>query len=71
MATMTLRIDDHDSELIKKFAQIHNLSISDFARQAMLGKIEDEYDLKELREAIATDDGTRFSMDEVHDELGL
>jgi len=68
---MTLRINQEDSELIKKFAATHDLSLSDFARQAMLEKIEDDYDIVELKKAMMADDGTRHTMAEVKKELGL
>jgi uncharacterized protein (DUF1778 family) len=68
---MTLRIDSQDSALIKKFAKFNGLSISEFAREAMLEKIEDAADLAELRKAISEDDGTRYSIDEVAKELGI
>ncbi len=68
---MTLRINQEDSELIKKFAATHDLSLSDFARQAMLEKIEDDYDIVELKKAMMADDGTRYTMAEVKKELGL
>ncbi|CCF25258.1 MULTISPECIES: type II toxin-antitoxin system RelB family antitoxin [Leuconostoc] len=71
MTTMTLRINQEDSELIKKFAATHDLSLSDFARQAMLEKIEDDYDIVELKKAMMADDGTRYTMAEVKKELGL
>jgi uncharacterized protein (DUF1778 family) len=71
MTTMTLRINTEDSNLIKKFAETHDLSLSDFARQAMLEKIEDDYDLQALRKAMLEDDGTRYSLDDVKKELGL
>lgn len=71
MTTMTLRINQEDSELIKKFAATHDLSLSDFARQAMLEKIEDDYDIVELKKAMMADDGTRYTMSEVKKELGL
>lgn len=45
------------------------VTISDFARTAILEKIEDSYDLQELREAIARDSDERFSIDEVLAEL--
>ena len=35
MTTMTLRINDQDSDLIKNYIQMHGLTISEFARQAM------------------------------------
>ena len=71
MATMTLRINDQDSELIKKYIQLHGLTISEFARQSMLEKIEDEYDLQVLRQAMAEDDGVRVSHEELMKEFGL
>ncbi len=71
MATMTLRINDQDGELIKKYIQMHGLTISEFARQAMLEKIEDEYDLQVLRQAMAEDDGVRISHEELMKEFGL
>lgn len=71
MATMTLRINEEDSELIKKYIQLQGLSISEFARQSMIEKIEDEYDLKILRQAMAEDDGMRISHEELMKEFGL
>ena len=71
MATMTLRINDQDTHLIKNYIQVHGLTISEFARQSMLEKIEDEYDLQILRQAIAEDDGVRISHEDVMKEFGL
>lgn len=69
MATMTVRMNDKDAELVRKFAAFEGVTISDFARNAMMEKIEDAYDLQELRSAIAEDNGERFSIDQVLDEL--
>lgn len=71
MATMTLRINDQDADLIKNYIQLHGLTISEFARQAMLEKIEDEYDLQILRQAMAEDDGTRIPMEDLFEEFGI
>lgn len=71
MATMTLRINDQDGELIKKYIQVHGLTISEFARQAMLEKIEDEYDLQVLRQAMAEDDGVRIPVEDLFEEFGI
>ncbi|MGV3000049.1 type II toxin-antitoxin system RelB family antitoxin [Streptococcus suis] len=71
MTTMTLRINDEDSKLIKNYIQLHGLTISEFARQAMLERIEDEYDLDVLRQAMAEDDGVRISHEELMAEFGL
>ncbi|MBM7796848.1 uncharacterized protein (DUF1778 family) [Pseudoglutamicibacter cumminsii] len=69
MSTMTIRMNEDDAELVRKFARFEGVTISDFARVAILEKIEDSYDLAELREAIAQDSGERFSIDEILDEL--
>ena len=69
MSTMTVRMNDQDAELVREFAQFEGVSISDFARTAILEKIEDSYDLQELRAAIAQDTGERFGIDEILTEL--
>ncbi|WP_242258110.1 type II toxin-antitoxin system RelB family antitoxin [Streptococcus thoraltensis] len=71
MTTMTLRINDEDSKLIKNYIKLHGLSISEFARQSMLERIEDEYDLAVLRRAMAEDDGVRISHEDLRAEFGL
>lgn len=70
MTTMTVRMNDEDAELIRKYAAFEGVTISDFARTAILEKIEDTQDLEALRQAIAQDTGERFSIDEILDELG-
>ncbi|MBJ6746444.1 CopG family transcriptional regulator [Streptococcus sp. 121] len=71
MATMTLRINDEDSNLIKNYLKVHGLTISEFARQSMLERIEDEYDLAILRQAMEDDDGFRISHEDLMAEFGL
>ena len=50
--TVTIRLDDDDKELIARSARSKGRSISDIVREAILGQIEDEYDLELYREAI-------------------
>ena len=69
MSTMTVRMNEQDAELVRKFAQFEGVTISDFARTAIQEEIDDSYDLQELRQAIAQDTGERFSIDEVLAEL--
>lgn len=69
MSTMTVRMSEEDAELVRKFAKFEGSTISDFVRAAILEKIEDSYDLQELREAIAQDSGERYSIDEILTEL--
>ncbi|MBQ1524951.1 MAG: ribbon-helix-helix protein, CopG family [Firmicutes bacterium] len=44
--TISLRLSDEDADLIKRYSELHNISVSELVRQAVLEKIEDEYDLK-------------------------
>ena len=69
MATITIRMDDSDAELVRKYARFEGVTLSDFARNAILEKIEDAHDLQELRDAIAHDTGERYSLDEILADL--
>ena len=71
MTTMTLRMDDADAEVVRRYAAFQGISVSDLLRQAVLEKIEDGQDLADLRAAFAADDGGRFSLTDVRSELGL
>lgn len=51
--TMTLRLSDEDSRLIKDFARLHGISASEFMRRAALEKIEDELDIRAAEKACA------------------
>ncbi len=71
--TMTLRISDEDSRLIKDFAKLHGISASEFMRRAALEKIEDELDVRAAEKAYAEylADPVTFSLDEIEKEFGL
>lgn len=71
--TISLRLDDEDSALIRKYAELKKLSVSELVRQTVLERIEDEYDLKAYEKAMASfrADPKTYSLDEVEKELGL
>ncbi|WP_454929712.1 type II toxin-antitoxin system RelB family antitoxin [Actinomyces sp.] len=71
MPTMTMRLDETDAEIVRKYAEFEGKTISDFVRDAVFEKIEDQQDLATLREAIAVDDGVRYTHEQVLAELGL
>ncbi len=71
MATMTMRVDDADALIVRKYAAFEGKTISDFIRDAVFEKIEDQDDLSVLRAAVAEDDGTRYSHEQVLAELGF
>ena len=49
--TISVRLSDEDTELIKAYAEMNNITISDLVRNAIMERIEDEYDLKCYYEA--------------------
>ncbi|MBQ3177949.1 MAG: ribbon-helix-helix protein, CopG family [Clostridia bacterium] len=71
--TISLRLNDEEASLIRKFAELNGLSISELLRQSVLERIEEEYDLKAYEKAIAAfqEDPVTFTLDEVERELGL
>ena len=71
MPAMTMRLDETDAEVVRKYAEFEGKTISDFIRDAVFEKIEDQQDLATLREAIAVDDGVRYTHEQVLAELGL
>ena len=71
MTTLTMRVDDIDASVVRKYAKFEGKTISDFIRDAVFEKIEDQEDLAALRAAVAEDDGERYSQAHVLAELGL
>lgn len=71
--TISLRLPDEDSMLIKKYAELNKISVSELIRQTILERIEDEYDLKAYEKAIKEykENPVTYSLDEVERELGL
>lgn len=49
---ISLRLTDEETTLIKKYADLKKMTVSDLIRQTMLERIEDEYDLTAFRKAI-------------------
>ncbi len=71
--TISVRLSDKDMELIKTYAKLNNISLSDLIRSAVMEKIEDEYDLECYNKAIEEykNNPKTYTLDEVKKELGL
>lgn len=52
-ATMTIRLDQEEKNLISDYAAAFGTSVSEFMRKTALERIEDELDLKAWEEAKA------------------
>lgn len=70
---ISLRLNDEDSMLFKKYAEMHGMTLSELMRQATMERIEDEYDLKAYENAIAEykKDPVTYSHEEVARILDL
>ena len=71
--TVSLRMSDDDTRLIKDYAKLHGVTVSEFMRRAALEKIEDELDLRAAEKAYAEylADPVTYSHDEIMKEFGL
>lgn len=71
--TISLRLSDEDTLLIKKYAEFNRMSVSDLIRQTVMERIETEYDLELFEKAMADykNNPVTYSLDDVEKELGL
>lgn len=71
--TISLRLSEEDTLLIKKYAELNKLSVSDLIRQTVMERIENEYDLELFDKAVKEykNNLVTYSLDEVEKELGL
>ena len=65
MNATAIRFDEDEKEWIQSYAAVLGISFSEFVRNAALEKVEDVVDIKAYNEALADDDGTRYSMGDV------
>jgi len=71
--SISVRLNNDETRIIKTYADIHNISLSDLVRIAVLEKIEDEYDLECYKKAVKEykNNPVTYTLDEVKKELNL
>lgn len=71
--TISVRLNDDDTKLIKTYAEMNNISLSDLIRIAVMEKIENEYDLKCYEKSLEeyNENPKTYTLDEVKKELDL
>ena len=71
--TVSVRLNKEDEKLIKAYADLNNISLSDLIRNAVIEKIEDEYDLECYKKAMEEykKNPKTYTMEEVKKELEL
>ncbi len=70
MSTISLRLNDRDDELVRKFAAIHNISVSELIRNAIIEKIENEI-VQDLFDKAVAETKAVYTLDETKKKLGL
>ncbi len=71
--SISMRVSDKEKALIKQFADLYGMSVSEYIRTIVMEKIEDEYDIKCAEEALKEfeKDPTTYTHEEVGKRLGL
>ena len=71
--TLSLRLSDEDATLIRRYADMNGMTVSELVRRSVIERIEDEFDLKLYEKAMADfkADPVSYTLDEVESELGL
>lgn len=65
MTTITLNTTAYQDSLIAEYLKEHNTSLDTLVTEILLEKLEDQADLKALRQAQAEDDGYRISFEDI------
>ncbi|MBO4537333.1 MAG: hypothetical protein IKX74_04015 [Erysipelotrichaceae bacterium] len=49
---ISLRLTKEDEELFKRYASLHNMTVSDLVRESVLRRIEDDIDLQDYQKLL-------------------
>lgn len=72
MTTLTIRLSEEDKKLFKEVSKDKRKSLSDWARETLIEKIEEDYNNELIKDYLLNKDKIKFySSDEVKAELGL
>lgn len=71
--TVSVRLNDNDAMLFRKYAEMHGISMSELVRRSVMERIEDDFDMKCYEKAMQEyrKDPKTYTLDEVEKELGL
>lgn len=71
--TISVRLNDKETELIKAYAEMNNISLSDLVRNAVIEKIENEYDFECYKKAMEEykKNPKTYTIEEIKEELEL
>lgn len=68
---ISLRLNEADASLFKKYAALNGISVSELVRRSVIERIEDEYDIQAYEEAMQEfkADPKTYTLEEVEKEL--
>ncbi len=71
--TISVRLSDEDTNLIKAYAELNKITVSELVRNAIMEKIEDEYDLDCYEKAMKEykKNPKTYTLENVKEELRL
>jgi len=67
--TFSVRVSSDDAQLIKNYANIKNISVSELMRSAVFSRIEEEFDLEAYDKAMKAHAANPQTYS--HDEVGV
>ncbi|MCL2322825.1 MAG: DUF1778 domain-containing protein [Oscillospiraceae bacterium] len=68
---ISIRVTDQEENLIKHYAAMLGMTVTDFIKKSVMDAIEEEYDLNLLNKALENPNPKFHTLDEVEKELGL
>ena len=74
MPHVSVRVTKDRKNLMENYSKLHGINLSDAIKEAFFEKLENEYDLKTIKEykaEKARGNMKYYSLDEVEKELGL
>jgi len=73
MASCTVRMSDRDKALMESYAEFYGITLSEFIRQSVLERLEDEFDIRSADEAYSEylEDPETVPFEDVKRKYGL
>ena len=69
--TVTIQLDEQDTNLFTGFARANAMTISEFFKESAFRMVEDAYDVADAKEILAETGETYLTPEEVAKELGF
>ncbi|MDD2433724.1 MAG: DUF6290 family protein [Bacilli bacterium] len=73
MAVTSVRTNDEETKLFKSYAALHGISLSEAFKVALIERIEDEFDIADMDEALKrfNKDPKTYTLEELRKKFNL